>query len=614
VIADLAAGWRKVLPSAMVIAVYFLVGIVPFWHLLPAISQRLFSSEVDFAVFTWFVGWVPHAIIHGLNPFFSNAMYVPNGINLAQNTAAPLLGFVTVPFTLVFGPIATANLLLVLAMPISATAGYVVLKKWRVWGPAAALAGLMYGFSPYAVGQGLGHPQLMFLPLPPFIALTIVSIVQREGSSKRLGIQLGLLVTAQYLIEPEVLAIVALLVIVAAAYAAVRHRTILLGMARGSSRPLGIAAVVTVVLLAYPIWMLIAGPQHFGGPTFSVTNHYHNDALSFVVPGPLQKAALGMQSLREHLVGSGIPAVINATEAGGYIGIPLLVLTGIFAFQSRRSPRMQLVVLLGLSCALLSLGPYLAVNGHLSQFPLPFLVVNHLPLLDNILSSRVSFGMDAFLAAVVAFGLDDMHRASTREQKCTTTRQWRSTVFAGATLAVLIGTQLPQWPYPSEPARVLPAKVRLAIPSGDPVGITYPYANGALSYGPIIWQADAGYAFRLLGGYGAHRVPRSKCPESHLQTKSCNLMPELMSPPGLQQYLDCNSISCPYGGPPPVRSELVAATRATISRYRVRLIIVDRSFVGSGHVVDLFTEVLGPPCISVDQFSVWTGWNGSPRH
>jgi hypothetical protein len=605
------AARRNVLTSAIVIAAYFCAGIVPFWHLLSAISHRLFSTEEDFALFAWFLGWVPHALAHGLNPFFSNAIYVPTGINLAQNTSAPLLGLITAPFTLIFGPIVSANLLLVLAMPISATAAFVVLRKWRVWSPAAALGGLMYGFSPYVVGQGLGHPQLMFLPIPPFIALTIASILLRSGSSQRLGVQLGLLVTAQYLIEPEVLSVTAFFVIAAMACVSVRYRANVPDMARPVSRPLGIAFLVAVALLAYPMWMLIAGPQHFGGPTFSVTNPYHNDALSFVVPGPLQKASLGMQSVRDHLVGTGFFVGNNPTEAGGYIGIPLLVLAGIFGFRSRRSPRMQLVVVLLLGSALLSLGPYLSVNGHLTHFPLPFLVVNHLPLLDNILPSRISFAMDACLAAIVAFGLDDMRRVSVRNQSDTATRQWRSTAFAGVSLAVLISTQLPQWPYPSEPAHVFPAQVRMAVPSGDPVAITYPYAAGTFSYGPMVWQAEDGYAFRLLGGYGAHLIPRSKCPDFYLQNHFCNAVPELMDPPGLQQYLNCFLIVCLYGNPPSVRSELVAATRTTLSRYRVRLVVVDRSFIGSGHIIDLFTEALGPPNLSVDQFSVWSGWPGS---
>jgi peptidoglycan/LPS O-acetylase OafA/YrhL len=70
------------------------------------------------------------------------------------------------------------------------------------------------------VGQSRDHIELIFVPLPPFIALTVVSILQRRGSPLRLGIQLGLLVTAQYLISPEITAIVGVLTVAAVVFTA----------------------------------------------------------------------------------------------------------------------------------------------------------------------------------------------------------------------------------------------------------------------------------------------------------------------------------------------------------------------------------------------------------
>ena len=398
---------KRVLPAVAVIAAYLSLGLVAYWPALSGISDRTFSGEGDFTLTVWFLGWVPHALAHGLNPFFSNAMFVPTGVNLAQNTEAPLLGLLASPFTLAFGPLVTANLLMVLAMPVSATAALVVFRKWQVWGPAAALGGLIYGFSPYMVGQGLGHPVLMFLPLPPFIALTVVSIFQGRGPPGRLGIQLGLLVAAQYLISPELLGTVAVLTITALVFIALRNPMKVPELARIAMRPIGIALVVVFVLLAYPIWMLIGGPQHVAGPTFPFGNPYHNDLLSFVVHGPLQKVSLGTQT-----IWTGVYWVFNPTEAGGYIGVPLLIVTGILAWKSRHSARMQLSAALFISSALLSLGPFLVVHGRATSVPLPFWFLGHLPLIDNVIPIRISFEMDACLAAMIAFGLDDLRRVA----------------------------------------------------------------------------------------------------------------------------------------------------------------------------------------------------------
>ena len=175
-------------PSVAVVLAYLALGIVAYWSVLPDPTGRLAGSTADFAQSVWFIGWVPHAMNHGLNPFFSGAMYVPTGVNLAQNTASPFLGFLTYPISLLASPLVSANLLMVLAMPVSATAAFLVLRRWNVWGPAAALGGAIYGFSPYMVSQGLGHVELVFIPVPPFIALTIEAILHRRGNPRWLGI------------------------------------------------------------------------------------------------------------------------------------------------------------------------------------------------------------------------------------------------------------------------------------------------------------------------------------------------------------------------------------------------------------------------------------------
>ena len=251
--------------TAVVVSGYLVIGLAAFWPLLPWTSDRLFGDTSDSVLAMWFLAWVPHALAHGLNPLFSDAIFAPHGVDLAQNTEAPFLGLLTAPLALFMGPIARANTLMILAMPASATACFVVLKKWGVWPVAAAIGGLIYGFSPYAVGHSFGHLVLIFNPIPPFIALTVVSIVRRQGSSVRLGVQLGLLVTVQFLSEPEVMASVALLSGWGVACVAIRYRSQVREAAGSVLRSLGLAAGVALALLAYPIWMMIKGPQHYSG-------------------------------------------------------------------------------------------------------------------------------------------------------------------------------------------------------------------------------------------------------------------------------------------------------------------------------------------------------------
>ena len=565
---------RRPLVAVVVVGTYLALGLIAFWPVFPGILHRQFSVDGDFDLTVWFLSWMTHSITHGVNPFFSNALFVPAGVNLAQNTEGPLLGLITAPLASVLGPIGQANLLMVLGMPASATAAFVVLRKWEVWIPAAAIGGLIYGFSPYMVGQSVGHPVLLFLPLPPFIALTVASILQRKGSPRRLGIQLGLLLVGQYLISQELFATVVLFTVVAVVCVAVRRPSSIRELGRSAAGPAGIALAVVAVVLAYPVWMMLAGPEHAAGSTLPILNPYHNDLLSFVVPGPLQRVSLGTGSLGARVLG-----MSNATEAAGYLGVPLLILVGILAWRSRRSPRMQLTMVLFFVAALLSLGPYLAVDGRLTHVPLPFLLLDHLPLLGSIVPSRISYEMDACVAALIAFGLDDLRRIPSGRHQHGPARRDRNrrrwcTALAVATVAVLGITQLPRWPYATEPVSPLPTALRHAVPPGDPVAITYPYDTDFIVE-PMVWQADDAFGFRLLGGYAYH-------PSA---TGAGSAIPAVMDPTGLQEFLAGQEGVDLYGPPLQISPALVAATRNN-DRQVPRAIGAGRSFVGrewTGH-------------------------------
>ena len=584
--------------SLAVVATYLVLGLVAYWSVLPDISGRLAGQTADYVVSAWFIGWIPHAIAHGLNPFFTNSMFVPTGVNLAQNTASPLLGLTGAPLTVLFGPLVSTNVLMVLAMPISATAAFVVLRQWKVWLPGAALGGLVYGFSPYMVGQGTAHVVFTFVPLPPFIALTLVHIVERRRAPWRLGIQLGLLIVAQYLISQEVLVDTAIVSFVALACAGLRYPRSIGQGARALVRPLLVALPLAAALLAYPVWMLTGGPQHARTNANPIVNPYHNDLLSFFVPGPLQRVSLGMRSLGNYLMLGPNPhhtlfhTASNPVEFDGFIGPVVLVLVGFLVWRSRHRPRMQLATAVLAGAAVLSLGPYLVIDARSTHIPLPFLLLAHIPLVSNVLPSRFSLEVFGCLGAMVAFGLDDMQRHPARPPWLT------GRVFACVLVAALAVTQLPQWPYP-EPGLVstLPTSLHTALPAGDPVTLTYPYDTGFTPQA-LEWQMGSGYRFRTLGGY-AHATN----PDGHSVT-----LPSPMSPPALQQFLTAQTGVGLYGPPLPLGPALVSVTRTALFEYDVRMVIVDRSVAGSAAVTELFNEALGPPTLSTGQFSMWADW------
>ncbi len=505
--------------SSLVIIAYVLLGVVAFWPIHPWTSDRLVGTGADSVLAMWFLAWVPHALAHGLNPLFSNAILAPHGVNLAQNTEAPLLGLLTAPFALFMGPVARFNLLMVLAMPCSATAAYIVLRKWKVWWAGAAIGGLIFGFSPFAIGQSRGHVVLVYLPVLPFIALSVASILRRQGPPWRLGLVLGLLVSAQFLIEPEIMTTVALLAGWAVAWVAIRHRSQIAQFSRPIITSFAVAMSMAIVLLSYPIWMMFGGPQHYTGTAQALDNPHFNDVMNFIAPGPNQRVSLGVHF-------AGIPHS-TSSAAGGFIGIPVLLLAGLLIWRSRRSPRMQLAVVILIGAAVLSLGSHLWIDGRNTGIPLPFDMIRSIPLLNDILPVRISIEAAACMGAIMAFGLDDVRGALARRHRHSHAVDLRVAAVALVVVAVVGVTQLPVWPIPTQSARSLPTEVSDAIPAGDPLTVTYPVAS-PLFVRPMTWQADTGFRFRLVGGYAEH-PDLSGNPTG---------MPDPLEPEGLDNFLD----------------------------------------------------------------------------
>ena len=81
-----------------------------------------------------------------------------------------------------------------------------------------------------------------------------------------------------------------------------------------------------------------------------------------------------------------------------------------------------------------------------------------------------------------------------------------------------------------------------------------------------------------------------------------------MNPPELQEFLASQEDVAYLGPKLHISPTLVAETKTTILDYHIRMIIVDRSLDGSGPVMRLFRDALGPPSASSGTFTMWADW------
>ncbi len=531
-------------------------------------------------------------------------MNYPVGINLAGNTSMPLLSILVSPLTMMGGAIASLNLLNWLAFPASASAMYFVLHRWTKWPLAAFFGGALYGFSPYVVGQGLGHMDVAFVPLPPLMLLCAYELLVRQsGSSRRWGAAFGLLIVAQALIAQEVAVTTLMVALLGAALIALDRPSQVVAHLRWALPGLVLGLLIAAVALAYPFWAAVAGPYHYGGPAHP--GGLGADLLGAVIPTSMQRfAPASWIAVGSRLVAGNIP------ENGSYLGIPLVLLLAFLVVRFRRDRWILFAAVMLVATWVLSLGARVTINGKTTAVPGPWAVFQHVPLLESLLSVRLTLFVVLFASLVIARGLGN-YRPNARFRRgdasaAGSLRCLRPTRFEtwGVAVVCLVSVILlvPRWPYPgTDPAGVPPYFSSLAvnrIPLGSVVLIS-PYPS-VMDPQTLLWQAAAGDRFKMIGGYAQLRD----------SSGSCTNFPAILVPRQVESYL-WGEVA---GGPPfpdpktPVfNAALVRDFRDFVSRYHADTVLYTSVGSGSADVLQLFRAALGQPSATSGLITAWYG-------
>jgi hypothetical protein len=304
--------------------------------------------------------------------------------------------------------VAAFNALMRLSFAASATSMLFVVRRFTSWWPAAFLAGLLYGFSPYMVGQGFGHLFLTFVPLPPLIGLCLYELGRATGGPLvRRAVLLGALCVAQFLISIEVLVTTVVCYAVAACVVVARHPVAARERATRLVSALGIALAVFLPLVAYPLWFFLRGPQHVTGPPHAVANiaPIRADLLGPIIP------TLNERLGPSHLVAIGTSfAAGDRPENGVYLGIPLMILLVLLLVRCRRHAPVLLAAIVCVTGLVLSFGTPLTIDNHPTGIPLPFAVLEHLPLVQGVVAIRFSLYEQLGAALMLGTGLDAIRR------------------------------------------------------------------------------------------------------------------------------------------------------------------------------------------------------------
>jgi hypothetical protein len=478
--------------TALVCGIYVALSFAFFRHAWshPTSTMQVGGDQFNF---TWLLQWTPQAIVHLHNPLFTNDLNYPFGVNLLTNAGAVGLGVLFAPVTWLFGPVASFNAVETLSLAASAIGGYFFALRWVRWRPAAFIAGLLYGFSPYEIAQ-TGHINLTFVVLPPLIFLMVHEIVVRQSwPARRAGIVLALLCVLQFFVSSELLFDTVIVGAVGVIVTVAFGRRLIRDKVTYAWRAIAWAVGTGAVLLSYPIAFSLAGPAHISGMIQLVPQGYRADLFGLVVPD------LHQQLAPSHLAQVASHYANSTSENGSYLGLTLVLVLAVGAVVLWRLAVVRVAAITAVAAFILSLGSGLVVNSapgaSISGFPLPGWILAKLPLVDNAIPARFSLFCVLLSALVLAVILQHLRDITVPRQSAVP--RWALpaavSVFAlfplyPAPMGGITSTGIPQYFTSSAVDRV---------PVGS-VAVVYPYPSTNYP-SATLWQAETHLRYRQPG-------------------------------------------------------------------------------------------------------------------
>ncbi|MHB8318629.1 MAG: hypothetical protein ACYDEP_05260 [Acidimicrobiales bacterium] len=558
----------------------------------------------DPALFMWFLQWPAFALTHGKSILFSTYLFHPTGINLLSNTSVLAIGVPLAPITLAFGPVATLNVASTLAPVMSSLGAFYLIRRWVRWSPGAFAGGLLYGFSPYVLGSlAYAHLMTAALVIPPLVFACLDELLIRQRHSRvRVGVVLGLLVFVQFFVSTEVLAIMAIVVVVGAlelcVYGLVRDRTELFKRVRYAVRGLVAGGIVVVVGVGYPAWYALSGPAHLRGrlwPNIAVIGGY--TPISFVSPTFGTKPSILLD------LGGYLGRVLPSS---GYLGVGVIVLVfgGLAIWRSDKV--LWFFGVLACVTAVLSL-------GERKGYWVPWQMFDRTPILENIIEQRFICFTFLFVGVFLAVTMEKsrawvLSRRSTPEHLSRDRTRRGFAGVAGSALGLAVaGVALGPIAFafaPALPYHVVPVSLpqwyatkAKKLHSGE-VLLTYPAPFSGIQ-SAMAWQAVDGMRWMQAGGGGPQGVP----------DRAGAYRPGFL----VLSHLGFGFASEPTGTPAELR-----AVRSALTGWRVTMVVVadqaGKSTLQRGHdptyAAAFMTAVLkAPPRFSAD---AWV-WGNVPK-
>ncbi|HEY4346959.1 MAG TPA: hypothetical protein VGM80_05170 [Gaiellaceae bacterium] len=480
-------------------------------------GRQYVGFGVDPQIFIWSFDWWPHAILHGQNPFYTHEIWAPSGVNLTWTTSVPGLALVFAPLTLLLGPEVSYDIAATLMPAFAAWTAFLLCRHvTRSFWPSL-VGGYLFGFSSYELSQSEGHLHMTSVFLVPLVALVVLRYLEGGLDRRGLALRLGSLFGFEVLLSTEVALTMSLALAVSLLLAAAlvpERRPRIVSLVTPLAAAAGFAAILISPFLYYALTGYVASP-------LSPPRAYIADVLNTFIPTDLSLASFGATGpIVRRFPG-------NGSEWGSYLGLPVLVILGLYGWRRWRTPAGRfLLAAIGLA-TVLSLGDELTVGGHRLVW-LPWRLVVDAPLIDNVLPVRLV--LYAWLAAAVVVSVWATARTG-----------WTRYVLpALAVIAILPNPASGAWSTTFHvPDFFTNTAYRGCLARGETV-LPLPVSRSGDS---MLWQVADAYRFQMAGGNIAPNAPASflTSPEVNIVAAGYPVPPNLANE--LRTYIDTKGVT-----------------------------------------------------------------------
>ena len=515
---------------------YLAAGVAVTWPRASYITGRLPSMR-DSAAYVWGFWWMARRVSHLANPWVTDHMAAPAGVLLGYHTLMPLPGLLLTPVTLIFGPSASYNLLVIVVPGLLCYAMYRAARLWLPSQTGAIAAGAFFGLSAMLAQEDWYHVNIavgaLFLPL----ALE-ASVRLRRSPGWRQALVLGVVVGAAVLTDPESAVLTGILT------GLVLVPWLLWRPAVARLWPVALGAVIAAIVagpqLAAMIHEQARGGLHINPDLLGVTDKLYGVGLPGMFAPTPRVADFGLTSFAQPFLHS------RDNEGLPMFGVTLTALALFGLVVAWRQRRAWQLALLWLGCAALALGMSLWVGNrqfipwsqvwqgvHVSPF-LPFTWFVRLPglsafreadrmailglvpaaLLAGAAVNWMRYHARPLIAVVVALGILELGYSGNPKIGVMPTSYSRLDAPIAANHSRSMVVDVPygmRGGIPEYGGRFAAQALVMATADGHPRAVAYvsriPQATlNAIKTPPVLLPPDQDAAFHLRPGYRApHR-------------------------------------------------------------------------------------------------------------